>query len=717
MTFADLRALHAILGDALDDIEHIYAPSKNDKASYASPPPSPSTPLGPLDFPSLNDPLDASHPAEQLTSHPVVLQAINKMVAAAGQIAMTVQRPFYSLCDAAMGYNLPACMRLLEASHTVEILREAGPNGLHVNLISQQNGVDSGRLAHILRLLATHHFISERSPDVFAINRISSMIDSRKSFEDIRQWEKEGRPEMKYQDSNGIAAFVGMCTDELFKSSAYLTEAYLLGHDQPSRTPFGYAFETDVPFFAWLEGEGGEGRTGLKVNKDKLRVERFGKAMSGSASWEAPGAVFEGFDWGSLPRGSVIVDVGGGIGSTSMLLANTFCRPNNGKANPTPFSPPLSSSDLPAQIAEDKEDDFGFKFIIQDRHVVVEMGEKPIRNAAVFFLRVILHDWPDALARSILLHLREAATPDTKLVLAEFVLPLACVDADTPQDGAGDILADIEGADSTLASAPLLANLGKASANAYWMDLTMQVTFNAQERTLRETTALALSTGWKVVKVTRSPGSLFGHIVAIPVSIPIQRRARAGSGSALLDVPTTSKTRQSEASAPMSKQDINEIERASSRCGTPTFGSRTDLPSMQEAISRFGGRNVRPRPPGSALKVPCAVPAWPATLRQPAVITSSHNAPVKKKKPSPLSLSSPKPSSPSPLMSPTLSSPLQPMRRRQSLAQLRSPSQRGGPVSPVPPLPRDRLAPPSPTSPSFMSSLKPALPRRGSNNS
>jgi hypothetical protein len=37
-------------------------------------------------------------------------------------------------------------MRLLEASHTIEILREAGPQGLHVDAISQQNGVECGKL-------------------------------------------------------------------------------------------------------------------------------------------------------------------------------------------------------------------------------------------------------------------------------------------------------------------------------------------------------------------------------------------------------------------------------------------------------------------------------------------------------------------------------------------------------------------------------------------
>jgi hypothetical protein len=42
-----------------------------------------------------------------------------------------------------------------------------------------------------------------------------------------------------------------------------------------------------------------------------------------------------------------------------------------------------------------------------------------------------------------------------------------------------------------------------------------------KERTLREIIALALSAGWKVVKVTRAQGSLFGHILAVLVDIPV----------------------------------------------------------------------------------------------------------------------------------------------------------------------------------------------------
>ena len=181
----------------------------------------------------------------------------------------------------------------------------------------------------------------------------------------------------------------------------------------------------------------------------------------------------------------------------------------------------------------------------------------------------------------------------------------------------------------------------------------MQVMFNSHERTLREIVALAASSGWKVTRVTKTAASLFGHIVAVPTAIPIQNRARAGSGSAFFDAAIAgAKTKiPPNLSEPIANATIDEekryrddmqtIERASSRCGTPTFGSRMELSSVEEALAKFGGGVIRSKglrggpsvttlAKGSALK-----PAVSLTL---------------KKKPSPLSV-------PPPRCSPPLSSP------------------------------------------------------------
>src|SRR5438477_10152959 len=76
-------------------------------------------------------------------------------------------------------------------------------------------------LGHILRLLATHHITREVAPNVFANNRISSMLDTGKDPHDLitrcalakRKYgsaDTARSPQGKYDDTNGIAAFVGL---------------------------------------------------------------------------------------------------------------------------------------------------------------------------------------------------------------------------------------------------------------------------------------------------------------------------------------------------------------------------------------------------------------------------------------------------------------------------------------------------------------------------
>ena len=80
-------------------------------ATHAQPIPPPpasvpsSGPTNPLDFPSLDAPYDQTSLSEALTTHPVVLSAISRIIAAAGQMSATVQTPFLSLCDATMGVS------------------------------------------------------------------------------------------------------------------------------------------------------------------------------------------------------------------------------------------------------------------------------------------------------------------------------------------------------------------------------------------------------------------------------------------------------------------------------------------------------------------------------------------------------------------------------------------------------------------------------------
>jgi hypothetical protein len=92
-----------------------------------------------------------------------------------------------------------------EATNVPEILSEAGPKGLHVAEIAKKADTDASKLGlfrctllsafqiecchlgRILRLLATVHIFQEVAPDVFANNRISSVMASGKTLEEIHK--------------------------------------------------------------------------------------------------------------------------------------------------------------------------------------------------------------------------------------------------------------------------------------------------------------------------------------------------------------------------------------------------------------------------------------------------------------------------------------------------------------------------------------------------
>ena len=117
----------------------------------------------------------------------------------------------------------------------------------------------------------------------------------------------------------------------MFKASAYLTENFgdekTKSSRNPAETAFNLAFRTDKFYFPWLEGPGNE-----------ARFRRFGEAMKGSANWESPQAIIKGashpregnkltirvaFDWGALPEGATVVDVGGGIGKSGRAIVES----------------------------------------------------------------------------------------------------------------------------------------------------------------------------------------------------------------------------------------------------------------------------------------------------------------------------------------------------------------------------------------------------------
>ncbi|KAI0737534.1 S-adenosyl-L-methionine-dependent methyltransferase [Daedaleopsis nitida] len=545
MTFATLRALHAIIGDALVEIERVYHAPQPQAPQHQDANGDSGLEALPLDFPSLDVPYykSARHnveeeAAERLTADPAVVGAASRIVAACGQLAAAVNRPFFSLVEGVHSGHLAACLRFLEASNTVEILRAAGPEGMHVNDIarrideldaghtSSQYPVDPGRLGHILRVLATYHWLREVRPDVFANNRLSALVDSGKTLEQLRAafvylgsshpgWESTDptsfSPTSKHDGTDGIAAFVAMISDEFSKSMTFMTDA-LLPHKQraasicshhsaaptPYKTPFNLAFRTDLGYFEWLEQP-----------ENTARLREFGRAMTAARMWEVAENIIGAFPWTDLRQDALVVDVGGGVGSTSVVLAAAFPHLRfvvQDREQVVKIAPSIWGASHSELLASGR-----VTFLAHD-FFTPQPAQDTAASVRVFVVRGCTHNWPDEEVRKMLRLLRDAATAVTKLLIVDVLLPYACYD-DT------DIDDRIPGAVRSLVpeGSPLLANLGKASAPEYLMDISMMAVLNAKERTLHELSSLAHSAGWRIVRTTRAGGSLWAYTTAEPI--------------------------------------------------------------------------------------------------------------------------------------------------------------------------------------------------------
>ncbi|KAJ6586263.1 O-methyltransferase [Mycena vulgaris] len=431
-------------------------------------------------YPNLNDPAISKDTARLLEDSEVI-RATSIALAAASQLIATMQYPSRTVVDISLGFLLSAALGVVTASSTAEIIREAGPEGCHINDIAQKSGMDPAKLARVLRPLATQHIFREITPNVFVHNRISAVLDTGKKSQEIL-----AAPEDKHHGAIGYSALVELNTDETFKAAAYIQDVVLNTDTEKAKdefnTPLNKAFNTHIDLFSWYE-----------LPENKVRFRRFGMAMDASRRMSPLG-----FKWASLPNNTLIVDVGGGIGSISLEIA---------RINPHA------------------------RFIVQDKATVVREGKEhwektlpgrkvsfqahdffvaqPVKNADIFLLRFICHDWSDPYTLRILKHLRKAAQDTTRLVVLEYILPFVCGEDEAYRHIPGAIPADTP-------PPPLLANMGMVGMVRYLVDMQMMALLNGCERTFPHYWRLFREAGWEIEQVYRPVGTQ-DQLVAKPI--------------------------------------------------------------------------------------------------------------------------------------------------------------------------------------------------------
>ncbi|KAK4500835.1 hypothetical protein PRZ48_009027 [Zasmidium cellare] len=169
------------------------------------------------------------------------------------------------------------------------------------------------------------------------------------------------------------------------------------GGEEPNEAAFNIANNTPKPIFTFFSEDAPE------------RAARFKGAMSFHEHFPGLERTFtvDGFDWASLPENATVVDIGGSHGGMSVDLAKAFPKLK------------FVVQDLPEVIDEasaklPEEVDGRVQFMAHDFFV-----EQPVKDADVYFMRFILHNWSDKYCLKILRALIPALKSGAKIVLNE----------------------------------------------------------------------------------------------------------------------------------------------------------------------------------------------------------------------------------------------------------------------------------------------------------
>ncbi|KAG5723429.1 Sterigmatocystin 8-O-methyltransferase, partial [Termitomyces sp. T112] len=286
---------------------------------------------------------------------------------------------------------------------------------MHIKEIGEKAGVDHEKLGQIMRLLATKHIFREVATDRFANNRLSIQLVS----------------------SNPLAAYLSFYND--INKAAMMIVDVLTNSNQKKieQSPWNRMTGFDGSLFEYFEEGTPEG-----AKQGAL----FALGLRGWNDAVRAAAVLSDFPWGKYPAGTIVNDVGGGIGTMAMELIKAFrifC----------------SSSRIGPAI------DF---FV-----------DSPIEGCDVYYLKNILLHWSDEKCIRILRNIRAVLKPSACILLHDYVLQHTNRDyTGTPQ------------ADSVLtlkeAPEPLLPNYGAGHVHQYNLDIATMVLLNSRERTMEE---------------------------------------------------------------------------------------------------------------------------------------------------------------------------------------------------------------------------------------
>ncbi|KAG2039958.1 S-adenosyl-L-methionine-dependent methyltransferase [Suillus americanus] len=386
------------------------------------------------------------HPLDLTTDTLALRKAIRLLEGAYHQLSSILAPPQHTVTNLVFNYNW-ACTGVALRARLADVL-DQHPEGLGVDKLAEAVNLDNVKTARVLRALTLMGFFKEVERDIFANNRLSLIL---KSTNNTGYYAR-----LHSQDVSKYAGVVyETMIDEEFSRSHELDKA-----------PRVFAFRKEGmkdPYYKAMEDNA------------------FHRAMLGLSDMLGTSAVLHHYPWNDI---SSVVDVGSGTGAFSTPLAKMFPHLR------------ITNQDLPnvmvlAQNAWEKNApvtetllDGRMEFIPIDF-----LEDAPVVGKDVYYLRHILHNWPDAEATTILRNIRKAMGPSSRVLIHDCVMSHTL---QRPGVGTNGL---------SVAPEPMLPNFGAGSHNTYQMDLTMWFTFNSKERTFEELEIIGAAAGLALTQV------------------------------------------------------------------------------------------------------------------------------------------------------------------------------------------------------------------------
>ncbi|KAG1742550.1 O-methyltransferase-domain-containing protein [Suillus lakei] len=342
-----------------------------------------------------------------------------------------------------------ACVRVAARENITDILLSY-PKGLHINELSKKINIEPKKLSRIMRLLATRVDM-----DVFANNRLSLIMRKENPVKNMMLLHVEAV-------AKGASVFYETLKDPKI---AYSYE--------PTIAPVMYAINKDGTEGTVLRLDGAECDGQRESYHTSMRALNV---IMGSL------AVLTHFPF---EKYSTVVDVGGGIGAFSLPLAKMH---KNLKITIHDLPEALVQArgiwarECPEALAEKRVEFEDLNFFEQ----------VPVKGKDVYYLRNIIHDWPDHESALILTNLRKALGPNSRVLIHDYVLR---------QLSRKQAVVETSKLGVVAAPEPLLANFGAGNMRSYQQDMTMLLVHNAKERTMQDFLTLSTAAGLKLEKV------------------------------------------------------------------------------------------------------------------------------------------------------------------------------------------------------------------------